>query len=87
MPNLKQAIIGTMASLVVFALVALITGSETIVCLIYAVPLLLLAIAIGWSIGRAIQKNRKNKEANFTCSEYSSSETCPFTQGAAHLCI
>lgn len=61
LPDIKQAIIGTMASLFVFAVIALATGSETLVCIIYALPVLLLAITIGWFIGNLIKQNRKNK--------------------------
>lgn len=70
LPDLKQAIIGTMASLVVFGIISLVTGSETLVCLIYAVPLLLVAIVIGWFIGNLIKKQRKNKDANVKVALY-----------------
>ncbi|MGB0521907.1 MAG: polyketide cyclase [Flammeovirgaceae bacterium] len=70
LPDVKQAIIGTMSSLVVFGLIAYFTESEGLVCLLMAAPVLLLAIGIGWSIGRIIRKNKQNQEANLKVAFY-----------------
>jgi hypothetical protein len=58
LPDLKEAIIGTISSLFIFSLFLVVTKAEGIICVIMALPILLLAMWIGWLIGRAIRSKK-----------------------------
>lgn len=68
LPEPKQAALGVIVSLAIFGVVLLFTGAEGLVCIIMALPILLLAILIGWVIGQAIRKKRATKDANLQLS-------------------
>ncbi|WNJ19059.1 hypothetical protein [Pontibacter sp. G13] len=58
LPNLKQAFLGTLASLAVFSVFVIATKIEGVICLLMAAPILLTAVWIGWWIGKMLRKNK-----------------------------
>lgn len=66
LPDLKQAIYGTLSSLFIFSLFLIATKAEGLVCVVMALPIILIAIWIGWAIGRSIRKDKKDTNIKFT---------------------
>lgn len=62
LPNLKQAILGTLSSLGLFSILLISIKIEGIICVLLALPILLLSAWIGWFIGKQFKK--KNEEEN-----------------------
>jgi hypothetical protein len=68
LPDLKQAIKGTLISLAVFSVFLLVTKLEGLVCVLMALPIILLAILLGWAIGGLIKKRSKKDDPTLkTC--------------------
>ena len=66
LPDLKQAIFGTLSSLLLFSVFLIATKAEGIICVLMALPILLLAMWIGWVIGKASRKNKENTDIKVT---------------------
>lgn len=61
LPDLKQAIFGTLISLAVFSIFLIFTKIEGVICVLMALPIVLLASWVGWAIGRVIRRKTKSK--------------------------
>ncbi|NMM48125.1 polyketide cyclase [Marinigracilibium pacificum] len=61
LPNLKQAIWGTLASLGLFSIFLIVTNIEGFICVLLALPILLISALIGWFIGRLFRKKNKDE--------------------------
>lgn len=66
LPELKDAIAGTLVSLVVFSVFLMVTKIEGVLCVFMATPIILLAVWIGWLIGKANRKNKKDPKLKAT---------------------
>jgi len=66
LPDLKQAIFGTLSSILLFSIFLILTKAEGIICVIMALPILLLAMWIGWAIGKTIRKKKENTDIKVT---------------------
>lgn len=62
LPDTKNTVKGVLLSLGVFTILLLVTKLEGLVCVLMALPFVLLAIGIGWLIGKVVQKIRGNQE-------------------------
>src|SRR5690606_21632588 len=62
LPDLKQAILGTLVSLAIFSIFLITTKIEGVICVVMALPIIFISSLIGWAIGRFIRK--KNEEEN-----------------------
>ena len=58
LPDLKQAVLGTLLSLGVFSIFLVFTQIEGLICVLMALPILLLSMWIGWAIGRSVRKKK-----------------------------
>ena len=66
LPDLKQAILGTLSSLFLFSLFLISTKAEGVICVVMALPILLLAMWIGWAIGKVSRKKKDNTDIKVT---------------------
>jgi hypothetical protein len=66
LPDLKQAIFGTLTSLAVFSAFLVFTQIEGLICVLMALPILMLAMWIGWAIGRSIRRKRGDLDIKVT---------------------
>ena len=61
LPDLKHAVLGTLLSLGVFSAILIFAAIEGIICVVMALPIILLACWLGWAIGRYFRR-KKAKE-------------------------
>jgi len=61
LPNLRQAIGGTVVALIFASILLAFTHIEGVICVVMALPILLLCSWIGWGIGRMIRKKDENE--------------------------
>lgn len=66
LPDFKQAVYGTLASLGIFSVFLVFTQLEGLICVLMALPILLLAMWLGFTIGHSIRKRRGDNSIKVT---------------------
>jgi len=66
LPDIKQAIYGTLSSMFLFSLFLIATKAEGVICVVMALPILLLAIWLGWLFGRSSRKDDEDTNIKIT---------------------
>ncbi len=68
LPDTKSAIWGTVIGLLLFLFFLIVTHIEGIVCILMATPIVLIAVLVGWIIGKLIKRFRKKRAASIKMS-------------------
>lgn len=65
LPETIHVVLGTIVSLFIFCLFLFFTGTEGVICILTALPIILIAIGLGYGIGYIIRLYRRKDNENF----------------------